>query len=148
MKLKSNIVKLEKRHIPSVAKLEEECFSTPWSEKQLSEELENPCAHFFVAECDGKVCGYIGIHTVLDEGYITNVAVGKDYRRCGIGRALVEKIICELNELSFVTLEVRTSNEPAIALYKKLGFEEVGTRKNYYTNPCEDARLMTRFREK
>ncbi len=148
MKLKNNIVNMEERHITDIAKLECECFSSPWSEKMLSEELSNPCAHFLVCECDGEVCGYVGLHCILDEGYITNIAVIEKYRRMGVASALLEKLVSDMENLSFITLEVRVSNAPAIALYKTFGFENVGVRRNYYTNPCEDALLMTRFREK
>lgn len=148
MKLKSSIVNMEKRHIPSIASIERECFSAPWNEKMIEEELSNPCAHYIVYECDGEVCGYVGLHSILDEGYITNIAVSEKHRRKGIASALLEKLISDTEKLSFITLEVRVSNVPAISLYERFGFENVGTRKNYYTNPSEDALLMTKFREK
>lgn len=150
MKLKSNIVinAMEKRHISDIARIEEMCFSSPWSEDAIGEELNNLHAHYFVAECDGIVCGYVGIHTVLDEGYITNIAVDLNFRRQGIASKLLETLIAKMGELTFITLEVRVSNNPAIALYKSFGFEEVGVRKGYYTKPSEDALLMTKFREK
>ena len=84
---------------------------------------------------------------VLDEGYISNVAVSAEYRRQGIADALINKL-CERAEeldLSFVTLEVRKSNDPAIALYSKYGFVPVGERKNYYEQPRENALLMTKY---
>ncbi len=148
MKLKNNIVNMEEKHIQDIAQLERECFSSPWSEKMIEEELSNPCAHFLVCECDGEVCGYVGLHTILDEGYITNIAVSEKYRRKGVASALLEKLISNSDELVFITLEVRVSNAPAIALYERFGFENVGVRRNYYTNPREDALLMTKFREK
>lgn len=139
------ISKMEDRHTAEIAQIERECFSEPWQEEQLREELDNDCAVFFVAEADGKTMGYIGCHVVLDEGYITNVAVGKHYRGFGIGYALVSKITvyAKENQLSFVTLEARESNRSAISLYKKSGYKVVGKRRSFYTLPIEDAVLMT-----
>ena len=91
--------------------------------------------------------GYVGCQTVLDEGYITNVAVSPDCRRQGVGRALIGTLVSHAGAqgLAFVTLEARTSNMPAIALYENAGFQKVGVRKNFYTAPVEDALLMTFF---
>ena len=102
---------------------------------------------FLVAERGGQAVGYVGCQTVLDEGYITNVAVSPDCRRQGIARALIAKLTDEARAagLAFVTLEVRASNAPAIALYEGAGFGRVGVRKNFYTAPTEDAVLMTLF---
>lgn len=102
---------------------------------------------FLVAERDGQAVGYVGCQTVLDEGYITNVAVSPDCRRQGIGRALIEELAqrARAQGLSFVTLEARASNASAIALYEGAGFDRVGMRKNFYTAPSEDAVLMTLF---
>lgn len=106
----------------------------------------DPNSHLFLtAEAEGKVVGYVGLMYVLDEGYISNVAVHPDYRRRGIAQALVRALAkrAEAKFLSFVTLEVRESNEGARALYEKCGFKIVGRRKNYYEKPTEDAILMT-----
>ena len=102
---------------------------------------------FLVAERDGVAVGYVGCQTVLDEGYITNVAVSPDCRRQGGGRALIGTLVSHAGAqgLAFVTLEARTSNMPAIALYENAGFQKVGVRKNFYTAPVEDALLMTFF---
>ena len=135
---------MEKRHIPQVAMLERECFSSPWSEKMLEETFDNPCSYLIVWEDEDKVAGYIGLYKILDEGYITNVAVSPDFRRRGIAYGLVEKLVEENRDLSFITLEVRASNTGAIALYEKLGFKQVGVRPKYYSNPEEDAYLMTK----
>ncbi|MBR5478570.1 MAG: ribosomal protein S18-alanine N-acetyltransferase [Clostridia bacterium] len=145
---KSNIIKMEKRHIPQVAMLEKECFSSPWSEKMLEETYDNPCSYLIVWEEGDRVAGYVGLYKILDEGYITNVAVLPCFRRRGIAKALVEKLVAENRDLSFLTLEVRASNAGAIALYEKLGFEQVGVRPKYYSNPEEDAYLMTKEIEK
>ena len=137
------ITEMQEKHLPALAELEKQCFHAPWSEKMLREELGGGI--FLVAEQDGKVQGYVGCQTVLDEGYITNVAVSPDFRRQGIARALIAELTAkaEENKLAFVTLEVRESNAPAIALYTGAGFAPVGKRKNFYSNPTENAVLMT-----
>ena len=139
------IVAMAERHLAALAEIEKACFHAPWSESMLREELGKGI--FLVAERDGQVDGYVGCQTVLDEGYITNVAVSPDARRQGIARALIAKLTDEARAagLAFVTLEVRASNAPAIALYEGAGFGRVGVRKNFYTAPTEDAVLMTLF---
>ena len=138
-----NITEMQEKHLPALAKLEKQCFHAPWSEKMLREELGGGI--FLVAEQDGEVQGYVGCQTVLDEGYITNVAVSPDFRRRGAARRLIAELIARAKEkgLAFVTLEVRESNAPAIALCAGAGFAPVGTRKNFYSNPAENALLMT-----
>ena len=137
---------MTEEHIEQVAALERTCFSRPWSEDALREELWNDSAVIIVAEGeDGTVLGYAGPQTVLDEGYITNVAVDPQYRRQGVADELISAFLrFGQAKLAFLTLEVRASNAPAIALYAKHGFAEVGRRKNYYEAPKEDAVLMTR----
>ncbi|WP_373164598.1 ribosomal protein S18-alanine N-acetyltransferase [Agathobaculum sp. Marseille-P7918] len=139
------VVPMAERHLAALAEIEKTCFHAPWSEKMLREELGKGI--FLVAERDGQAVGYVGCQTVLDEGYITNVAVSPDCRRQGIGRALIEELAqrARAQGLSFVTLEARASNAPAIALYEGAGFDRVGMRKNFYTAPSEDAVLMTLF---
>lgn len=138
-----NITEMQEKHLPALAELEKQCFHAPWSEKMLREELGGGI--FLVAEQDGEVQGYVGCQTVLDEGYITNVAVSPDFRRRGAARRLIAELIARAKEkgLAFVTLEVRESNAPAIALYTGAGFAPVGKRKNFYSNPAENAVLMT-----
>lgn len=132
-------------HIAGIAALERACFHAPWSENALREELGNQSNLFFAAIQEGEVIGYLGCQTVLDEGYITNVAVAPNHRRKGIASALLAALQRGAIEkkLSFLTLEVRVSNEPAIALYEGFGYVPVGKRKNFYTDPAEDALLMT-----
>ena len=141
------VVPMTADHLEELEKLERICFSRPWSRKMLAEELENECAAFLVAEdaATGKVVGYAGLLVVADEGYITNVAVFPGCRRQGVADALVTGLLHRAAAigLATVTLEVRQSNAPAIALYHKHGFVPVGRRKNYYTAPTEDAILMT-----
>lgn len=141
-----HIVPFTAQHVCAVAQIEQACFAEPWTEEGLREELDNACARFLVAEAeDGTVAGYIGCHTVLDEGYIANVAVSLAYRRRGIGRQLVQALLEQSEDLAFVTLEVRVSNQAAIALYTDCGFQSVGVRKRFYSHPTEDALLMTVF---
>lgn len=138
--------KMTEQHIPRVTELEKQCFSTPWSETALSEELSNKFARFFVALLNGEIVGYIGSHNVLGEVYITNVAVFPKFRKNGFGEALIKKLIeaVKNENADFITLEVRRSNVSAISLYEKCGFCAVGERKNFYEKPCEDAVLMTK----
>ncbi len=139
------IEKMSASHIEKLAIIEKECFSVPWSENALREESENTHSRFLVAVCDGEVSGYIGAHNILGEVYITNVAVSEKHRRKGIGEKLINSLIslCQSENAEFITLEVRESNKPAINLYKKMNFKEVGKRKNFYEKPREDAILMT-----
>lgn len=139
------IVPMTAEVIPQIAALEKRCFSDPWSENALKEELFNDMASFLAAVTeDGTVVGYAGLHCILDEGYIANVAVAPEYRRQGVAGELLGVFLrFGKANLAFLTLEVRASNEPAIALYRKFGFREAGRRKNYYTAPKEDAILMT-----
>lgn len=139
------VVPMAERHLAALAEIEKACFHAPWSESMLCEELGKGL--FLVAERDGQAVGYVGCQTVLDEGYITNVAVSPDCRRQGIGRMLIAELVsrARAQDLAFVTLEARASNAPAIALYEGAGFGRVGVRKNFYTAPTEDAVLMTLF---
>ena len=140
------IVPMDRSHLKQIAELEQQCFSQPWSESALEEELYNPQASFIVADDgEGGVLGYAGLHVILDEGYIANVAVEEAARRHGVASALMY-VYCRFGQehLAFLTLEVRESNKSAIGLYLKHGFEEVARRKNFYSDPQEDAIIMTR----
>ena len=141
-----DIIPMTADHLDQVAEIEQICFSDPWSRRMLSEHLENECAATLVALSEnGTVLGYAGLLVVLDEGYITNVAVRPEYRRQGIAGELLAVFhrFAEGNKMAFLTLEVRDSNASARALYTKHGFKEVGVRKNYYDHPKEDAIIMT-----
>ena len=139
---------MTREHLDEVAALERACFSAPWSRNMLAEELDNAAAAYLVAldAADGSVVGYAGLLVVLDEGYITNVAVRPESRRAGVASALLDVFVsfAEGNRLAFLTLEVRASNYGAIALYGSRGFRGVGRRPNYYEHPKEDAIIMTR----
>ena len=131
-------------HVAQIAQLEKICFSDPWSERSIASELDNKLAFWLVAVEGETVAGYIGSQTVIDETDMMNVAVHPDFRRQGIAEALVNKLVENLKKLGSrcLTLEVRASNAPAIALYEKQGFSEIGRRKNYYRNPKEDALIL------
>ena len=137
--------------LPQILEIEQECFSVPWTQEMLRMQLA-PERYIFLAALSpaGEVAGYVGLMYVLDEGYISNVAVAQRFRRNGIAKALIEALTARSaeKELAFLTLEVRQSNAPAIAMYETCGFETVGTRKNYYDKPTEDAILMTRWLER
>ena len=140
------IVPMTADHLDEVAELERICFSVPWSRNMLAEELDNLLSAFLVAlDESGKVVGYAGVQVILDEGYITNVAVRPECRRQGIAAKLLQVFLdfAKANKLAFLTLEVRASNYDAIALYGSRGFRSVGRRKNYYEHPKEDAIIMT-----
>lgn len=133
-------------HLPDILAVEKESFSHPWTENMFKEELSGKFSVYRVATVDGHAVAYMGMWILADEGHITNVAVSRAYRCRGIASTLIDSFIdlaIEKN-LSFMTLEVRASNENAISLYSKKGFQEVGRRKKYYDN-TEDAILMTKF---
>lgn len=128
-----------------IAQIETHCFAHPWTKKQVEETLN---AVYFIARNElGKAVAYAGMTVVADEAYITNIGVLPAWRRRGLGQQLLQKTVdyCREKNCAFLTLEVRSSNEPAKALYKKLLFEPVGVRKKYYSDPVEDAILMTRY---
>ncbi|MGI5936830.1 MAG: ribosomal protein S18-alanine N-acetyltransferase [Oscillospiraceae bacterium] len=153
MTLNSNMEKPEiykimdacEEHIPAIEALETLCFSVPWNREMLLSQLRGKNHIFLVAEEEGRVLGYVGMMHVLDEGYVTNLAVDPNCRRRGVAAMLMRALIERARklELSFITLEVRASNTAARSLYGKLGFVDVGRRKNYYEKPTEDAILMT-----
>lgn len=138
-----HIDKLKTEYVKQVYEIEKTCFSNPWSIHDLEAQVDNENSHFLVAFVDGKVAGYMGLQIFSGEGYVTNVAVLPEYRGRGIAKALIEKQF--ENKMDFITLEVRESNLPAINLYKKTGFENVGIRPNFYSNPTENAVIMTKY---
>lgn len=139
------VSQIEHRHIKEIARLEKECFSTPWSEQTIEDAFKTG-TRFFVAQKDNSVLGYVGISAILDEGYITNVAVFPEARQQGVASALLNSLFkfAKENSLSFISLEVRESNNAAISLYQKFGFKTEGKRKNFYSAPQEDALIMTK----
>lgn len=136
------IEKLSKKHLDDVWEIEKICFSSPWSREDLEKQINIESSHFLVAVEDGRAVGYMGLQIFSDEGYVTNVAVLPQYRQRGIAAMLIKEQM--KNQMDFITLEVRQSNTPAINLYTKMGFENVGVRPNFYSNPTENAIIMTR----
>ena len=136
------IQKLTPDYVSAVAAIEKRCFSNPWSETAVNAELENHCSEIYIALVDGTTAGYANIYTVLDEMDIVRVAVLPEYRRQGIAAEILKTVLAEKQGTFY--LDVRESNHPAISLYKSLGFVDTGVRKNYYTNPTENAILMMR----
>ena len=138
------IVPMTRQHVAQVAALEKICFSAPWSEDSVAGELENPLSAWLVCEDQGRVLGYVGSQTVLDESDMMNIAVLPEARRLGIGERLILSLIELLKDRGSrsLALEVRASNTPAISLYEKLGFLPVGRRPNYYRSPKEDALIL------
>ena len=137
-------LKMETEHVAHVAALEQECFSAPWSENAISSELQNPLATWFVAMDEGEFAGYVGSQAVMGEADMMNLAVKPSHRRQGIAEGLVNALVASLKdqEVYSLTLEVRVSNNAAIALYEKLGFIQVGRRPGYYCKPKEDALIL------
>lgn len=127
-----------------IAEIEKECFSLPWSETAILDSYNNN-VKFFVAEKMSEIVGYCGLQLTEDIGFVTNIAVLPKFRHQGIGRALTKELLNFLYEtnLSSVSLEVRVSNKNAISIYEKLGFKKIGVRKNFYSNPKEDAFIYT-----
>lgn len=146
MNVDIQMVPMQEKHIPALAQLERLCFSQPWTENGLRSELHNKLAVFCVAEQNGQVLGYAGMQCVTGECYINNIAVFPQFRGMGIGTQLVQMLIEQAMQRDgiFISLEVRVSNKQAISIYRKLGFHEVGCRKNFYTAPVEDALIMTK----
>ena len=131
--------------LPQIQQIEQQSFSVPWTDAMLRMQLQPDSHVFLTAETDGAVVGYVGMLYVLDEGYISNVAVRPDCRRQGVAEALLTALEARGRALmlSFLTLEVRERNAAAIALYEKRGYRIAGRRKNYYEKPTEDALIMT-----
>ena len=138
------ITTMDASHVAQVAALEKLCFSDPWSENSVASELNNPLSLWLVALDGERLAGYVGSQTVMDESDMMNLAVHPDCRKQGTATALIVGLVEELAKRGSrcLTLEVRASNENAISVYRKLGFQEVGRRKNYYRNPREDALIL------
>lgn len=140
------IIPMTAEHISEVEKIDTCSFDIPWPQNAFTDELNNKIAIYYVAKRNGVCIGYCGFWNVAGEGDITNIAVLPEYRNMGVASALMEKILKEAQSLglSMLTLEVRSSNKAAQALYSKYGFERIGTRKRYYSDNHEDAWIMTK----
>jgi ribosomal-protein-alanine N-acetyltransferase len=141
------IIPAAKEHLEAVTELEKTIFTLPWSYESFSSELENEDSHFTVAMRDGEVIGFSVLRSFFDEGEIFNIAVSPIHRGTGIGDALLTDAMAyaDTHGIGTVFLEVRRSNDPAIALYKKHGFIPLAIRKDYYDAPKEDAMIMRRI---
>lgn len=137
-------IPMKHEHIFQIAALERACFSDPWSENAFFSELSNPLSLWLVAVDGQRVAGYVGSQAVIDMADVMNVAVDPQYRRQGIAEHLMDELINQLRGkgVNALLLEVRVSNTPAISLYEKLGFYQVGIRPNYYFKPKEDALIL------
>ncbi|NTV89549.1 MAG: ribosomal protein S18-alanine N-acetyltransferase [Clostridiales bacterium] len=131
--------------IDDILVVEELSFKIPWSRESFEEEIQvNELAIYLEAKAGARVIGYAGLWKVFDEGHITNIAVHPEFRKSGVGSALLEALIKRAAEagIAAMTLEVRKSNIPARSLYAKYGFTEAGIRKGYYADNNEDAIIM------
>lgn len=139
------ILKATKADTDGISRLEGMCFNHPWTKDDILSSFDNSTV-FFIAKCEGKIVGYLGMQITLDGGFITNVAVDTEFRRQGIASKLIEALthFCESQSIATISLEVRRSNLPSQQLYLKLGFINVGVRKNFYRDPKEDAIIMTK----
>ncbi|HBQ64692.1 MAG TPA: ribosomal-protein-alanine N-acetyltransferase [Clostridiales bacterium] len=140
------ILPMEFKHIDRIMQIELLSFKDPWSRNSFLGELENPAARYLVAELGGEVVGYGGYWLIIDEAHITNVAVHPDYRRQGVGEAILEAMIhlSQKENAVAMTLEVRVSNKAAQQLYARHGFTVAGLRKRYYQDNGEDALILWR----
>ncbi len=141
------IVPLAEQLIPQMAAIERACFSLPWSESKVRDELNGEHSLYLAAVVNDTLYGYAGAQLILDEGYITNIAVHPEHRRKGVADLLLKALIGQSRRqgVRFLTLEVRRSNLSAQSLYEKNGFAVVGIRPGYYEKPQEDAVLYTLF---
>lgn len=144
--MKIRIRTMQKSDVDDVLKIETEAYGEHhWSKDSFNGELSNDLAYYYSAfNEDGELIGYAGSWQILDEAHITTIAVRPDLKRKKIGEALLNRILeeCYKNEIKYITLEVRVSNDAAIKLYEKYGFKSLGTRKGYYQNNNEDALIM------
>ena len=132
------IFPMEKKHLEEVAAAEKEIFSDPWTYASLSSYLESSVQKSYVATEENEVVGYLLATSLLGEGEILRIAVKEKARKKGVAKALFSHFLPDLDS---VFLEVRSQNTAARCLYEALGFQQTGTRKNYYKNPQDDAVL-------
>ncbi len=141
------IRQMDKKDIEQVERIEKEIFSIPWSAHSFEDAAMTKENIYLVCECNGVIAGYCGLWTVLGEGNITNMAVDKEYRKKGIGEALMKEMEKRgrQKDVDIFFLEVRQSNAAARRLYDKMGYKEIGTRKRFYERPVEDAIVMSKM---
>ena len=136
------IKRISDQYIKDVAVIEKACFSKPWDENTIAEELKNSFSHFYVAVENGSAVGFIVLHVLTGEADIVRVGVLPQYRKRGIARAMLERSLEDAHGEVF--LDVRESNAAAIALYRSFGFRDTGVRRDYYSEPTENALIMKR----
>lgn len=141
-----SVRKLEQRDVESLAKIESDSFSMPWSAKDFADLLSRSYCNYLVAEVDGQVVGSCGMTVICNEGNIDNVVVAEPFRRHGVAQKLMQELLAlgEAQGVEAFTLEVRVSNAPAIHVYEKMGFVSEGIRPRFYERPTEDAMIMWR----
>ena len=134
------------RDMPEVLGIERRCFPDPWSMASFSSEFDRERTHLRAVEVDDHVAAYLIGWFVADEAHIANVAVAPDHQGQGLASLLLEEFIDASYRVgaSYIVLEVRVGNEPAIRLYEKYHFRRVAVRKNYYEQTNEDAYIMIR----
>lgn len=138
---------MEVADVEAICAIEQESFNIPWTREAFMNELtNNMLAKYMVLEVDGVVAGYVGMWLIVDEAHITNIALASAYRGRGYGEQLMTELaaLAQYMGMRAMTLEVRVSNQVAINLYTKLGFENAGIRKGYYSDNGEDAMVMWR----
>lgn len=131
-----------------IHKLEKLCFQNPWSFDSLFTDVcLNNITAYVVAENEGDVIAYAGVWIICGEAHVTNIAVHPLWRKKGLGRKMVNVLedIARKNAAEEISLEVRQSNQPAISLYSSEGFETIGVRNKYYTQPTENALIMRKL---
>ena len=140
---------IKEEDIEDILEIEEEAFTTPWSEEAFKSEIKNNLAHYLVVEIDGRIVGYGGVWLIIDEAHITNIAVLQEYKGKGIGNKILMGLIKYSTKLGIknMTLEVRESNFVARRLYEKHGFVSYGIRPKYYIDDNEDAIIMWRVND-
>ena len=143
---KINIKYMQLSDLNEICKVEAEAYGAHhWSRDAFINEYENNLAKYYIArDNNGTLMGYLGAWTIIDEAHITTLAVSPDFKRKKVAQTLMSCFIedCYKNMVKYITLEVRVSNEPAISLYKKFGFNSLGVRKGYYQDNNEDALIM------
>ena len=134
-----------KSDIPGIIEIEKVSFSDPWDNQLFLDAIDPKDKYLMVADLGGKIEGYIVLEKVLDEGHITNLAVGEKHRKKGVAAGLVNHVLDLAKGLGIkeIFLEVRESNEAAKKLYSKFGFREIGRRKGYYPKANEAALVLS-----
>jgi ribosomal-protein-alanine N-acetyltransferase len=135
---------MQPQDVPDVARIERVSFSMPWSENSFYSEVYGRYSIARVAVIKDRLVGYIIARLIFDEGHLLDLAVHSELRRRGIARMLLEDVIrgLKINSCRAFYLEVRASNINARQFYEKVDFTVIGTRKNYYSNPVEDACIL------